>query len=210
MLIISSFTFVLPSCLPTGGSSHPIRLLKGRKVAMTFLKKYWTFQRAIDAYDPAETSVFPYKSFGTVPLFWRVRTQLFLWCKRPFSHVTSQHPTLGKCSAVHEEIGIHLIKVCHENWPLQVVNKLSLSTMMKNISSAVVGTYCLEISIAEQRLKICRWLSHSPHIFEVFLGFSTIVGSWLFHIWSLFVKFSSWGFSAAIFVSEVQQSIESP
>ena len=30
------------------------------------------------------------------------------------------------------------IKVCHENWPLQVVNKLSLSTMMKNISSAVV------------------------------------------------------------------------
>lgn len=69
MLIISSFTFVLPSCLPTGGSSHPIRLLKGRKVPMTFLKKYWTFQRAIDAYDPVETSVFPYKSFGTVPLF---------------------------------------------------------------------------------------------------------------------------------------------
>ena len=109
------------------------------------------------------------------------------------------------------------IKVCHENWPLQVVNKLSLSTVMKNISSAVVffpnrgeEAYCLENSIARERLKICRWLSHSPHIFEVFLGFSTIVGSWLFHIWSLFVKFSSRGFSAAIFVSEVQQSIESP
>ena len=44
----------------------------------------WSFYRAIGAYGPVETPVFFYKSYGSVPLFWRVRTQIFLSCKRPF------------------------------------------------------------------------------------------------------------------------------
>ena len=35
----------------------------------TFVKKYWSFHRAIGAYGPAETPVFLYKSYGSIPLF---------------------------------------------------------------------------------------------------------------------------------------------
>ena len=56
---------------------------KKRYGPITFVKKHWSFYRAIGAYGPAETPVFLYKSYGSVPLFWRVRTQIFLSCKRP-------------------------------------------------------------------------------------------------------------------------------
>ena len=36
---------------------------------ITFVKKYWSFLRAIGAYGPAETSVFLYKSFGSILFF---------------------------------------------------------------------------------------------------------------------------------------------
>ena len=52
---------------------------------ITFVKKHWSFYRAIGAYGPVETPVFLYKSYGSVPLFGRVRTQIFLSCKRPLS-----------------------------------------------------------------------------------------------------------------------------
>ena len=50
---------------------------------LMFAKKCWSFYRAIGAYGPVETPVFLYNSYGSVPLFWRVRTQIFLSCKRP-------------------------------------------------------------------------------------------------------------------------------
>ena len=44
-------------------------------LSVTFVKKHWSFCRAIGAYGPVETPVFLYKSYGSVPLFWRVRTK---------------------------------------------------------------------------------------------------------------------------------------
>ena len=36
---------------------------------ITFVKKHWSFCRAIGAYGPVETPVFLYKSYGSVLLF---------------------------------------------------------------------------------------------------------------------------------------------
>ena len=42
---------------------------KKRYGPITFVKKHWSFHRAIGAYGPVETPVFLYKSYGSVPLF---------------------------------------------------------------------------------------------------------------------------------------------
>lgn len=33
------------------------------------VKEYWSFRQAIGTYGPAETAVFLYKSYGSIPLF---------------------------------------------------------------------------------------------------------------------------------------------
>ena len=50
---------------------------KKRYRPITFVKKHWSFYRAIGAYGPAETPVFLYKSYGSVPLFEGSRPKFF-------------------------------------------------------------------------------------------------------------------------------------